>query len=96
MIQPWRREAGKRKVARILTAWRGQSTVQVMQQRYGEDYSLDGRIGHSLFANQTPCSCPMCGNPRKWYRRRSYHERQADEAFAQQIADVGGGRVDAW
>lgn len=27
------------------------------------------------------CSCPMCGNPRKWFNEKTLQERKADEAF---------------
>ena len=26
----------------------------------------------------TPCSCTMCGNPRKYFSRRTLHEKRAD------------------
>lgn len=27
----------------------------------------------------TPCSCPMCGNPRKFFQEKTMQERRADE-----------------
>ncbi len=28
----------------------------------------------------TPCSCWMCGNPRKWWKEKTMQERRQDEA----------------
>jgi len=27
------------------------------------------------------CSCPMCGNPRKWYKEKTIQEKKADESL---------------
>lgn len=35
------------------------------------------------------CSCPMCGNPRKWFGQRTVQERRADIATRDQLREVG-------
>jgi len=36
----------------------------------------------------------MCGNPRRWYGQKSYHERQADEAMRQQMDELEAEHAD--
>lgn len=31
------------------------------------------------------CSCYMCGNPRKWYKRRTLAERRSDLTFSEEV-----------
>lgn len=43
------------------------------------------RIG--LYARTpTPCSCPLCGNPRRWLQEPTIQERRAADRFADGIA----------
>ena len=32
---------------------------------------------YQLVDTPTPCSCPMCGNPRKWFKYRTQKEIQS-------------------
>ena len=83
-MQPWRRAEGLKRVRRVLRIWRGG-----WQDIIGDGfYEEGGPLEQAMFANRKMCSCPMCGNPRKWNSRRSYHERQADEAFKQQMREI--------
>jgi len=40
-----------------------------------------------LVDTPTPCSCWMCGNPRKYFGHRSIHERR----WIQEVEEVYGG-----
>jgi len=35
-----------------------------------------------------PCSCHMCGNPRKYFNERTMQEKKSDAALIQDIADL--------
>ena len=32
---------------------------------------------HTAYHTPASCSCPMCGNPRKWFGERTVQERRA-------------------
>ncbi len=41
------------------------------------------KIGYQASTHNVPCSCFMCGNPRKFFGERTLKERRADDAFRQ-------------
>ncbi len=38
--------------------------------------TLNVEIPHSVINTPTPCSCYMCGNPRKYFKEASLEERR--------------------
>lgn len=42
-----------------------------------------GRLAHT----RTPCSCAMCGNPRKHFKKVTLQEMIKDEDFHEQITE---------
>ena len=71
-----RREQGIKRVRRVLQVWRGTTN------KFRDVYSDSGEIAKRMVATRVPCSCPMCGNPRRHFGERTIQERRADEAFA--------------
>lgn len=64
-------------------AWRRhhESRIKHRVRQYYGGYAKDkprhvGRIAHA----RQPCSCWMCGNPRRYLRERSLQERRAFQA----------------
>lgn len=39
---------------------------------------------------RTPCSCTMCGNPRRHFNKPAIQEQKADEALQAQLNDLTG------
>jgi len=74
-VNPIRREQGIIRAQRVLAALRGMTT------RYRDFYSDDGEIAKRMIKTRVPCSCPMCGNPRRHLGQKTVQERKADEAF---------------
>jgi hypothetical protein len=37
---------------------------------------------------KVPCSCPMCGNPRKYFGEKTVQEKKSDEDFKQQLNEL--------
>jgi hypothetical protein len=33
------------------------------------------------------CSCPMCGNPRKWFHEKTWQEKKFDSTVAERLCD---------
>ena len=68
-----RREKGKLRVKRVLRVMRETSS------HIGIDfYSDDGDYAKRLLRTRHPCSCPMCGNPRRHFGERTLQERTID------------------
>lgn len=44
---------------------------------WGRDMAQEGRQLGKLLHTATPCSCPMCGNPRKYFGHRTIQELRA-------------------
>lgn len=39
---------------------------------------IPARMVHRYAIDRTPCSCPLCGNPRRYFGTRSIQERRHD------------------
>ena len=39
--------------------------------------------------NLTSCSCWMCGNPRRWGKRKTRKEIEADRKFREELEELG-------
>ena len=71
MNHPNRRE-GILRARRLLRVWRG---------RHGSYsvYADSGRIAQRLLYTRVPCSCVMCGNPRRHFGQKTRQELLAEE-----------------
>lgn len=38
--------------------------------------------------NLANCSCAMCGNPRKWFNRKTLREELAEENYKEQMQEL--------
>ena len=43
---------------------------------------------HRLLQDRQPCSCWMCGNPRRHFGKKTLQERIADEDMAEQLREL--------
>ena len=77
-----RREQGIKRVRRVLQVWRGTTN------KFRDVYSDSGEIAKKMVATRVPCSCPMCGNPRRHFRQKTYQECKADDAFAAAMEEL--------
>lgn len=69
----------KRRVSRILSIWRAQTPFHAYL------FDDDGRIAHQMRYARQSCSCPMCGNPRKHFHKRTRQELIAEESMKEEI-----------
>lgn len=66
-MNPYRREGGLRRARRVLRIWRARGGSR---QFYDDYVRIAGRMLHT----RTPCSCPMCGNPRRHFGKVTRQE----------------------
>jgi len=50
-----------------------------VEKYYGGVFQKDAREIGKMAHARTPCSCFMCGNPRKWFKQMTLRERRAPE-----------------
>ncbi len=70
------RDVAERNAAKVLRA----------QGLWGEDVPGYAR---RLLQDRQPCSCCMCGNPRRHFGEKTRQERIADEDMAEQLRECG-------
>lgn len=78
-MNPQRRQHGIKRAQRVLQVWRGGTSP------YSDVYIEDGRLAQRMLRTRVMCSCPCCGNPRRWFGLKTRQEIQADEAFEAQL-----------
>ena len=81
---PWRREKGLNKARKVLRVWRGGSWAMLN----GDWYADDGEIAQRLLRTRVPCSGSCCGNPRRWFGKRTRQELIADIEMQEQLDDL--------
>ena len=69
-----RRQEGVKRAKRVLRAWRGRWI-------HKED---DSKLAQRLVHTRVPCSCGMCGNPRRHFGERTIQERKADYEYREE------------
>ena len=42
---------------------------------WGRDLMHEKRASGTVIDTPTPCSCPMCGNPRKYFKEKTIQEK---------------------
>lgn len=53
-----------------------------LQRRWQQYRDVDDRaVGKATSTHLVDCSCPMCGNPRKWFGKKTKQEIQAEEMY---------------
>jgi len=75
-MNPEKRRKGVLRAERISKMWDSQ----------GIPLSLENC--KRLVATPTPCSCPMCGNPRKYFGYVTIQEKRSNDDFNEQLKDV--------
>lgn len=56
--------------------------------RYFRDKENNLRLRGIYLKTGTPCSCPMCGNPRKWFKHKTIQEQKFEEYFNDSIDEL--------
>lgn len=64
-----RRLAGIQKARRVIRIWRS-----VAGGRDNESYEDGSQLEKRMIRTRVRCSCPMCGNPRRYSRERTRQE----------------------
>ena len=60
-----------------MTAQRIFDTARIKAKRQKDHYTGNKTArAPKLFRTPTPCSCWMCGNPRKWFKQPTIQERR--------------------
>ena len=85
MKHPRRRWEGIKRARRILRVWRRHHSC------VDEDYDDRGPLEQKLMKNRQPCSCPMCGNLRRWFGVVTRQERKAVAIMRQQLQEFKEG-----
>jgi hypothetical protein len=68
-----RRQLGINRARRILRIYRESAPVRYFE----EFYKVGGEFEKHLIHTRVPCSCAMCGNPRKYFNEITKQEIQA-------------------
>lgn len=68
-----RRYNGILKAKRLLRVWRARGLTE-----FAGFYSDHGRFAKRLLQTRTPCSCLVCGNPRRYFGEKTMQERRAE------------------
>jgi len=84
MKNPWRRWEGLKRARRVLRVWRNYHSDA------NEGWYDHGSLQEQrLLRTRAACSCPMCGNPRRWFGEVTLQEKKADVVMAEQLQEVG-------
>ena len=78
-----RRHEGEKRVRRVMRIFRQRHNW--LEQRYPGTYTDDGELAKMMISTRVPCSCFMCGNPRRYFGEKTIQERRADEAFIAEL-----------
>ena len=74
---------GQKRARRVLRIWRQRHAW--LEQRYPGTYVDDGEIARRMIHTRVPCSCSMCGNPRRRWNEKTVQERRADAALIAEL-----------
>ncbi|GAH78523.1 unnamed protein product, partial [marine sediment metagenome] len=83
MLTPEHRAKGQKRVRKVLQVWRA------TERRHPEWYANDGELAQKMLRTRVLCSGPCCGNPRKWWGKRTIQELKSDAEMRHQLALVG-------
>jgi len=64
---------------------RRRSMLRAEWPRLGDELADDPAFIGGLVTTHTRCSCPMCGNPRKWFGTLTRQELRADIDAGEQL-----------
>lgn len=74
---------------RAYRRWRHKQLVHKHLSRIVREQSLDLDTARKYAAMRAitphPCSCPMCGNPRRHFGEKTIQEKRADQMMATQL-----------
>jgi hypothetical protein len=63
-----RRQIGIKKARKVLRV------LRAYNPRHRDFYRDGGEYEHRLIKTRVPCSCPMCGNPRRHFKKLTRQE----------------------
>lgn len=72
-----RRQQGLKKARKLLKIYRALGSL-------GQDdalYDDDSPLAHLYLKTRVPCSCPMCGNPRRHFGKKTIQELRNEPLF---------------
>jgi len=67
---------------------RRRSMLRAEWPRLGGELADDPAFIGSLVTTHTRCSCPMCGNPRRWFGELTLQERRAEIDAEEQLGYI--------
>lgn len=70
----------KRAIRREQEIRKKNKAKKIMKESWGypDDMIDEKRIGKTASTHGKPCSCPMCGNPRRHFGEKTRQETKAD------------------
>lgn len=77
-----RRQKGLQKARKLLAVYRNTN------QLHKEFYEEGGILEKHLINTRVPCSCQMCGNPRKYFGELTRQELKSIEEMKAEIEDL--------
>jgi hypothetical protein len=72
-----RRLRGIRKVRRVVAIWRSCNHWAQLD----DFYAVNGELEKMMRKTRVPCSGICCGNPRKWFGKKTKQELMSDEEY---------------
>jgi len=67
---------------------RARRLARIYRARWEDSYPDWDELVRGIRHTRVPCSCTMCGNPRRHFGERTVQERRADEAMKAQLAEL--------
>lgn len=83
-----RRQEGIKRARRLVRLYRSWSWFT------NGIFDDDAKWEKRLIKTRVPCSCPMCGNPRRHYGERTRQEKLSLEEYLNSLPDVKGKQND--
>ena len=87
MVRPMnkllRRAEGLKRVRKVLNIWKSANSTRSV-----ELYLPGGTLEHQMINSRAACSCPYCGNPRKYFHQRTRKEVMSDIDMQDQIKSL--------
>ena len=79
-----RRLEGLKRAHKLLKFYQSWDEEDHLSKLYGDQPCMEKMRIHT----RVPCSCPMCGNPRRHFGSKTMQEKRADLAFNDQIDEL--------
>ena len=73
---PYKRAIRRHHRQRLLNKWIRRIYIEIKQTKIGRETESIEQRARYLVQTPCPCSCAMCGNPRKHFGERTIQERR--------------------